>query len=162
MDGINETGPVEPAAAPITVEALDALVEQAFAKRVEIEAFNAQLTEKNKELMRLDAQITAALKDLNREDYKSRAGTVTLSTKWRVNLPQTDQDKKEFFDWLRERGIFDKFATVNSNSLNSLYMAEWEAAKKRGEGMEFSVPGIGPAKSFQGVGYYKTRKAKAE
>lgn len=152
--------PSEAPKKPITVEQLDALIALLFQKKEEAKELEKLVTAKNVEISKVRADITAALKELGREDYKAAAGSVKLKTTWRVNLPQSDEDKQKLFDWLKERGIFNKYATVNSNSLNSLYMAEWEAAKKRGEGMEFEIPGVPQPKSFQTIGEYASRKGK--
>jgi hypothetical protein len=90
------------------------------------------------------------------ENYKAPGGTVYIKRIWQVKAPATDEDKAKLFDWLRQEGIFDRYATVNSNSLRALYMAEWEEAKKRGEGLEFSLPGVAPATLFETT---ETRKA---
>jgi hypothetical protein len=135
----------------VTVEELDTLIGQMFDQIAECEAKEAALTEENKKLASLEAKVTKYLEELGREDFKSPRGTVSIKEKWRVNLPKTDAEKAAFFDWLRGQGIFDKYATVNSNSLNSLYMAEWEVAKQEGRGMEFSLPGIGPATVYKGL-----------
>jgi len=145
---------------PITVEQLDALIALLFQKKEEAKELEKLVTAKNVEISKVRADITVALKELGREDYKAAAGSVKLKTIWRVSLPQSDEDKQKLFDWLKERGIFNKYATVNSNSLNSLYMAEWEDAKMRGEGMEFEIPGVPQPKSFQTLGEYASRKGK--
>jgi|SRR5690606_24149493 len=152
--------PSEAPKKPITVEQLDALIALLFQKKEEAKELEKLVTAKNVEISKVRADITVALKELGREDYKAAAGSVKLKTIWRVSLPQSDEDKQKLFDWLKERGIFNKYATVNSNSLNSLYMAEWEDAKKRGEGMEFEIPGVPQPKSFQTIGEYASRKGK--
>ena len=157
MDDIDVDPAAEVPAGSVTVAELDGLVKQIFDKRVEIEAADLVSTGLNKELLALKAKAVLYLKDLGRENFSSPHGTVSINQKWRVNLPSTDGDKAALFEWLRERGIFDKYATVNSNSLNSLYMAEWEAAKQAGEGMTFAMPGIGEARLFEDLGIRKAR-----
>jgi hypothetical protein len=153
---LSETHPVQDPGPqnPITVEALDQLVDDIFAKRREIEALEEQVTALNKQKAELEGRAVGYLRALGRENYKGRSGTIGISEKWRVNLPQTDEDKQALFNWLRDRGIFDKYATVNANSLNSLFMAEWEAAKKAGD-LEFALPGIGAPKLFEGLSVRK-------
>jgi hypothetical protein len=57
-----------------------------------------------------------------------------------VTVPKGD-DKLYFFEYLRNRGIFDELVTVNSNSLNAWFNAEQEAALRNGQ-VEFQVPGL--------------------
>lgn len=133
----------------VSVEALDRLVIEIMEARKEVEVQQAILTEKNKKVMELEGKAVAHLKETGREKYQTPFGTIRILNRWRVNLPKTSEDKKALFDFLREREIFDTYATVNSNSLNSFYMKEWEAAQQRGEGMTFSMPGIKAPSLFE-------------
>lgn len=154
----DETMPPAPApidAASVTVEMLDQLVYDIAEKKKAIEAAELVTTNLNKEKSALEMKCVQFLKALNREKYVTPNGAVKINAKWRVNLPKTDADKQALFDWMREQGIFDKFATVNANSLNALYMAEWEAAKRAGHGLEFSMPGIGERKFSEILEYRK-------
>jgi hypothetical protein len=125
------------------------MVEELFAQRRKIEEMDLKLSSENKILAQMEAAVVMALKELGRKNYQSPHGTVGITNKWRVNLPQTDADKAKLFDWMRERGIYERYVTVNSNSLNSLFLEEWDAAKKRGEGMEFRLPGVPEPKLFE-------------
>ncbi len=140
----------------VTVADLDNLVEAIAKKRAEIEASEVVTSLLNKDLATMKARGVRYLKALGRDDFKSPNGSIAINQKWRVGLPATDEDKAKLFAWMREQGIFEAYATVNSNSLNSLYKQEWEAATKRGEGMEFSMPGIGPSKLFEDLGFRKS------
>lgn len=154
MTQLPPTDPAQ-ASAPVTVADLDDLVKTIFEQRVKIEESEKVTSELNKELALLKAKAVNYLKELGRENFKSPFGTISVNQKWRVSLPQTDEDKAALFNWLRGQGLFDKYATVNSQSLNSLYLAEWDAAKARGEGMTFSMPGIGEPKLFEDLGVRK-------
>lgn len=133
----------------VTVAQLDALIDEYFQIKKEAEAIEDTLTGKNKEMGALKGRIVGYLKELNREGYETPLARVAIKQKWRVNLPKTDFDKAALFEHLRERGIFEAYATVNSNSLNALYMQDWETAKARGEAMTFSMPGIGAPSLFE-------------
>lgn len=137
----------------VTVADLDELIAKIAKKEGEIEIQEDILKEKNKELATLQGKCVQYLNELNRKNYESPSGKVTIAQKWRVNLPADDNAKRALFEHLRERGIFDKYATVNSNSLNSLYKQDWEAAKERGEGLEFSMPGIGAPNLFEALSF---------
>ena len=135
----------------VTVAELDELVKMIAAKEKEIDAQKEITTKLNKELTSLEGKCTQYLIELGRKDYTSPHGKVAITQKWRVNLPDGDSAKRLFFDHLRERGIFDKYATVNSNSLNALYMQDWAEAKERGEGLEFTMPGLEAPKLFEAL-----------
>src|ERR1035437_5094541 len=133
----------------VTVKDLDALIAMLKAKMDEAEVQSEITKSLNKEIMRLEGQIVGHLKDLGRESYDSEFGKCKIVQKWRVNMPKDDEAKTLLFAHLREREIFDHCATVNSNSLNALFMRDWEAAKERGEGVTFSMPGIDAPKLFE-------------
>lgn len=141
----------------VTVEELDALVKKLAEREAAKDAASKVVTEINKEIAQLEGRCVQYLKDLGRESFHSPQGTIKIGNKWRVNLPADDNAKRALFNHLRERGIFDKFATVNSNSLNALYMADWREAKEKGEGMTFTMPGIEPAKLFEALDFKKAK-----
>lgn len=139
----------------LTVDDLDTFVKQIKDKKDECDQVKAQLTTLNKELATLEAKAAAHLKDLARDNYRSPHGMISMVRKWAVQLPKTDKDKLALFEYFKEKGIFEKYATVNSNALNSLYLTEWEEAKKEGRGMEFTMPGIDAPKLHETVRYLK-------
>lgn len=146
----------------ITVKNLDDLVKSIFDADKLIDEAQAVVSDLNKKLAVLKARGVRYLKALEKEDYKSEFGNIKISQKWRVNLPQTPEDKLAFFEYLRTQGLFDKFATVNSMTLNSYYMSEWEAAQKNGKGISFSIPGIGERKMFEDLGIRKSKESSDE
>lgn len=130
----------------ITVDEFDGLVEKLANFRKTLDEKKLETKVIADEADALERKLMAYLEENNRTSYKSPNGTVSIMHKWRVNLPATDEDKAALFEHLRERGLFERYATVNSNSLNSLFLQDWETAKERGEGMEFKMPGVGEAK----------------
>lgn len=142
---------------PKTVEEMDNFVRAMFEKRKVIEAKSDELKTLNKEMAQIEAQAVAALKQLDRDKYQSEHGTIFIVEKWRVNVPSTNEEKEAFFTFLRERGkeVLYKYATVNSNSLNSFFNEEWEVAKQEGRGMEYSMPGVQPPKLHESLSMRK-------
>lgn len=136
----------------VTVRELDVLVEDLKGLELAKDAAAKVTTELNKKIAQVEGRIVHYLKDLDRDQYDSPHGKLTIRPKWRVNLPK-GQNKLEFFEYLRERGIFEEYATVNSNSLNALYMADWQDAQKRGEGMTFTMPGIDAPTLFESLDF---------
>lgn len=145
-DPTQEPGAVTPETPPNytpTVKELDELCEQIFAQKKICEEKEALATIENKKLAALENQAAAWLDELGREKYQHPAlGTIYIKEEWRFALPPDDDAKAAFFGWLKERQLFDRYATVNSASYNALLKREWEIAKEEGRGMEFSVPGV--------------------
>lgn len=75
-----------------------------------------------------------------KDKHVGSLGTVERVTKLSFRTPKTDEDKCKFFKWLQEKEIFFQYATVNSQSLNSLLKQEFETATENGK--ELSIPGI--------------------
>ena len=58
-----------------------------------------------------------------------------------VVTPKTPEEKKELFKFLQDRGIFYEMASVNSQTLNSLYKNLAEEEKAKGN-FDFKMPGV--------------------
>jgi hypothetical protein len=152
----------KPKGEDITVEDLDTLIAKIFETEKIVDEAKAVMGKMNISLESMKAQAAQYLHALKRKDYQTPYGTVSITQKYRVSMPQTDEDKAALFQWMRERGIYDKYATVHAQALNSLYMAEWEAAKRSGEGMTFSLPGVGEPKLYETLGMRKPRSRKGD
>lgn len=126
----------------VSVAELDGLLLELKNLEAKIDIQKQALTELNKKYASLLYQCANYMDELGRTEYSSPHGKFQIKESWRVNMPQDDLAKQELFEHLKSRGIFDKYATVNSNSLNALYMADWREAKERGQGIEFFMPGV--------------------
>lgn len=152
-----EALPPEPAAEEVTVEKLDAHVKKMAALKIEIKALEDQAKPLNLELQRMSEQAMLYLKALGRKNYPTPFGTIYILRKWQTKLPQTDADKALLFGWLREQGLFDKYATVNSISLNSLYVKEIERVSRESpeDALVFTIPGVERPKMYETVSVLK-------
>lgn len=134
----------ERTAADLTVEALDDLVVDTLELKSIVEQLGDIGTKINKAIMRHESRAGTYLEALGRDGYESPDGVIEKKADWHVNMPPTPEDKALLFGFLHDVGLFEQYATVNSKALNSLYMAEWSAAKKEDPTMEvlFSMPGV--------------------
>lgn len=139
--------------APLTVEDLDALVESYFKVQAEKAEAEDDVRKINIVLAQMEAKLVEYLKAVGRKDYKHASGTVKLAPRWSVTMPATDLEKQTFFSWLKDKGIFDRYATVNSRSLQSLWNAERDAAIKEdpAAALDFNLPGLGKPSYFEGI-----------
>lgn len=64
---------------------------------------------------------------------------VTLAEEFFVAYPQSQEDIQAFYEWLASKEM-DHLRKVNSQTLNSLYKQEREAAKERGDVV--FIPGL--------------------
>lgn len=142
---------------PVTVADLDNLIKQISDKRQAIEDQDAITAQLNKELFSLKETAVSHLKELGRDDYKCPFGAIVLKNRWSVNLPKSEEDRAALFSWMKEKGIYDAYVTVNSNSLKSLFLKEREIALESGDAVGFSLPGCGEAKLFEDLSFNKSR-----
>jgi len=128
--------------------------EKAFALRESIDQIKDELKKAQGKLEEVQDKIKLTLEQHGKENYRSRAGLVSISHKFSVKVPNEPSDRNVFFMYLRSKGIFEDLITVNSNKLNSFYKAEWEA---NGMPTDFKMPGIEPHKIYDKI---NMRKAK--
>jgi hypothetical protein len=139
----------------VTVEEMDILASQIAEQRSRVAEVEEVLSQQKALLEDLKARGVGYLKELGRENFQAPDGTLYIADVWSITLPKTDQDKSAMLDWMKERGIYEKYVTVNASALKSLYMAEWEAAQAKGLGMEFQIPGVQEPKLYQDLRFRK-------
>lgn len=147
----------------ITVDAVKALVKELSETRAEIKALESKKTPLEKHKKELEIKLAGLLKEMNEKSFVSEFGRITRITNFSVTLPK-GEDKLKFFDYLKAKGLFEAYATINYNSLNSYFKAEFEEAKKQDplSALNFSLPGIGEAKSFETVQFRKNNETTEE
>ena len=131
-------------------------VKDAIKRLREVDSAIKQLEEAakplNEEKTALKAQITLMLREMNEKSFKSEFGTVTRVTDVSVTLPK-GENKLKFFEYLKERGLFEDMATINYQSLNAYYKEQRELAMREDPmaGLNFELPGIGQANAFETI-----------
>lgn len=134
---------------PITVADLDALVAQISEVEGYKDAIELQLKEANKKIASLELRATDILKSLGRTSYSSPFGSIAIDNVMNIRQPEDDR-KEELWGWMREKGIFDRYASVNATSLKALFKRERDIAIENGEDpVTFALPGMVPATFFQ-------------
>ncbi len=130
----------------IKLKDFESLIAETYALDAELDELKRTVIEpKRQRLEELERLVLQTLADHDMSSYKSAHGTVIRSLRYSVRTPKSIEEKVEFFEWLnREKGrdVYWAMATVNSQTLNSFYKAEMEAAKEDGN-FDFRVPGIG-------------------
>lgn len=137
----------------ITVNEIKETIQRLAVVRDEIEKLEEQKKPLNEEKDGLQAKLTLMLKEIGEDSFKSEFGTVSKITELTVTLPK-GEEKQKFFNYLKERGVFEEIATINHQTLNAYYKEQRELAIENGDGMaalNFSLPGIGQAKSFETI-----------
>jgi len=129
--------------APVTVEALDALVEQYSREREDYEAAKKISGEKYAVYQETEVRLMNTLKALGKKSYKVDAiGNIILVTKNVVTTPKTLENKRELFGWINKlygADVLDTMVSVNHQTLNSFYNQE---AEKSVHDPLFHIPGL--------------------
>jgi hypothetical protein len=125
----------------ITISQLDGLCEQVTAQRAKVDELAAIKAEAQAVLDGLENKLIETLENLGRTSYPCAYGTFGISARTSVKVPATPEDRQKFFDYLKEKGIYEQMITVHSATLNSFYKKEFEIACE--EGKDLDVPGLG-------------------
>ena len=123
----------------ITVEQLDGLILEIAVQRALCTTKKELLKVENKKLSELEFKAFGYLESMGKQDYRSDIASISRSEKLYYKLPQSPEAKKEYFDYLKERELFDSMVTVNAASHNSFCNQEMDAAEDE---MTFQIPGI--------------------
>lgn len=116
--------------------------------RREKEILNDQLKDIQERCDAAEQELIAILQNAGMERFDAESCSITVQdrTSWRV--PKEPAKKREFFDYLKEKGVFEDLVTVNSQTLNALCREEERLALDRGEVM-FRVPGLEEPTTYQ-------------
>lgn len=133
----------------VTLKEFEELIEQAYELKNEKEKLENQAAGLGDALSEIQTQLLAYMEQFDKTSYKSKFGNIIRVQKSSVKVPKDPEAKALFFKYLESKGIKDDILTVNSNTLNSFYKAEKEAAIAAGC-EEFSMPGLeAPTAYFQ-------------
>ena len=125
----------------VTLKQLEDAAEELRKLKEEKDKLEAQVDEINAKTASIHNKLVEWMEEFDKTSYKSKWGTIICATKMSVKTPKDPDSKAQFFAYLDQKGIKDDILTINSKTLNSMYNAEMEAARERGE-TEFSMPGI--------------------
>jgi hypothetical protein len=90
----------------------------------------------------LEAEVLQKMEDDGLEKFHvPGCGTVGIMNKFTVSLPKEPGKREAFFEFLKQKKVFNDLITVNHNTLNSFYKAEMNAAIEQGA-VDFQVPGL--------------------
>jgi hypothetical protein len=123
----------------VTVEDLKRMVSKLDQERLEYDKRRLHLQEQDAIVGELEGKLIATLEALNLKAFKGENGTVEVAYRTSVKLPQ-GEGKLQFFEYLKELGIFDTLASINSNTLNAWYKEEDKKAQT--EKRLLRIPGL--------------------
>lgn len=140
----------------LTVSEVENLCAAIAAQREVIADISSTRKEAEKKLDELELKMLAVLEQMGKTSYQSNVGTVYISPRTAVKMPASPEDREAFFNYLREKGIFESMITVHSQTLNSYYKEAFEEAVQNGDD-GFHIPGLGEPVLSQSIGLRKTK-----
>lgn len=141
---------------------LDRICKDVVAKRGEADAIKEELSRKLRECEEAEFALSAFMLAHGKSKYHvDGLGTFGIQKKKSFCVPKSPEDRVAFFNWLKEKGIFESTITVHSATLNALIEAEGIA--EYGEGWVNNldaviIPGLGIPKEYEKVRITKERK----
>jgi len=143
---------------PVTVEKLDALVEQYAKEREEYEAAKKISGEKYAIYQETEVRLMNTLKSLGKKSYKVDAiGNISLVTKHVVTTPKTLDTKRALFNWINETygvDVLDDMTSINHQKLNGFYNEEVE---KHANDPLFHIPGLELPTPTESISFRRTK-----
>jgi len=134
----DETVPMD----SLTVKEFQQLIELTFKHRGVVEEMQDAVDVESKKLEALKRKCLAYLTQFGKSsEALPGVGTISMAKRLSISHPKEPEAKGAFFDFLKQKGIFEDMVTVNSQTLNSWYRQEFELAKDEGRLIE--IPGIG-------------------
>jgi len=139
----------------MNVTEFDALCTQAFEQRAKIKEMEDALGAEEAKKKAIERQILSLMEHFEKEKHHLKGyGLIYTESRFTVQTPKTLDDKRLLFGHLKERGIFDEMVSVNSQTLNSYYKTEMEAAIGRGDS-DYQLPGVGEPNHMKTIKFKK-------
>ena len=141
-----------------TIQKLDFVCKEIAEIREEIAKQKEVLKKLNEIESELEQQMVRALTASNRTSYQSPYGTLSVAQRLSVSLPKDDKEREDFFNYLKDTGMFDTMITVNSNTLNSWYKAKKEELEEQGCFDFMKIPGLPEPRTMEIIQFRKGKK----
>lgn len=125
----------------ITTEELNKLAESISVLRTEEKAAGDVKRAITEKLEAAEYQMITWLVESNLKNYRSEAGLVSLAYRTSVKTPKMPEEKAKFYEYLREKGLYEAMISVNSATLNAFYKEQFALATEAGNS-DFAIPGI--------------------
>jgi hypothetical protein len=126
----------------VTVSAIDELCERYAEKKLAIDKLKAEIEFHKESLDECEAQILSFLEKSEKTSWRTPKGNFIVTTRMSVQTPKSPEDRKEFFSYLKQKGVFEDIITVHSQTLNAMFKQELDEALKQGN-VQYRMPGIG-------------------
>ncbi len=129
----------------VTVATFETLCDSMIKQKKIVDELKERLKDESGIMEKMKTKFMAHMTDQKKKKYQANSGTFSVTDKTSVKVPKSPEDRALFFGWLRDKGVFQSVITVNSQTLNSIYKQEFDAA----EDPHFKIPGINAVTTYQ-------------
>lgn len=123
----------------ITVEELDLKQKEVFEARAAYDAAKKLSNEAHARLGELQGEHIARLESVGKTSYKNQYGTFSFSMVEGVKIDP--ENKSVFWEYLRDKGLFEEMITVHSATLNAFAKEEMKGMEMAGD-IDPQIPGL--------------------
>ena len=120
-----------------------------------VDGLKTQLAKASKEFEKMKTDAIKAMEAMELDkQHVPGCGTIYRQKSFSVRVPKDPVLKEDLFHWIRsEKGedVLRNMVSINSQTLNSFYKSELEAAKEKGD-VDFAIPGIGTPEVYFKLG----------
>ena len=138
-----------------SIKEMELLCEEAYQLRHDVDQLEDAAKEKRAQLDELNSKILLLLEAHGKTSWQTPLASFDIRERVSVRTPKTDEEKRQLFEWLQNKGIFWSTVSVNSQTLNGLYKSELESAAH--DGREFNIPGLQEPEIFKQIIIRKKR-----
>jgi len=121
------------------IKELQALAENIFSKKIEVDAADKVKKELQAQLKELETEAIKHLEAHGLKSFDAGAGIGKIGTT--VTKSVKIEDKYAFFDWLKSKDAFESTVTITSTTASKIYREELDLAKLEGD-VDFLANGI--------------------
>lgn len=124
----------------ITVDELQEKCRVLFEKRKLYDEAKAEASRLHGDYSTLEFEISEIMLALDMKTFNSKYGAITLRKKEYYPIPKESVQKDAIRKYMEEKGIFDQYWSIHSQSYNSWVKQELEIAKE--EKRFLNLPGV--------------------
>lgn len=125
----------------ISVNDLEKMIAECFLQRNKYDAAKEIASQEHERMEQMQQKIIATLEELNLTSYKSQVGTFGYRYEESFLIPKDLENRQKFFDFLKQKGVYDTMISVNSKTLNAFAKAEMAAEEAAGQ-LDYQIPGL--------------------
>lgn len=115
-----------------SLQKLTGLCEEIVEHRKRKDEKEEELKSINDDIRRCESKIIEYFKEYGLPSIKTEVGNFTLTKRRNVAQPASPEAREAFFEYLREKGIFEDMVSVNSRTLTSWAIKEIEEQEEQG------------------------------